>query len=69
MHLSAGVLMAKRQWRDILKWEKVIDMPVRQVSKNCYQWGNSGKKYCRKDAKKKAERQALAIRLSGYKKK
>lgn len=44
-------------------------MPVRKVSKSCYKWGKSGKKYCGSDAKSKAKRQARAIYASGYKKK
>jgi len=42
-------------------------MPVKKVGSNCYQWGNSGKKYCGKGAKKKAQKQARAIYASGYK--
>ena len=42
-------------------------MPVHKVGKNCYQWGNSGKVYCGKDAKAKAERQGQAVRASGWK--
>ena len=43
-------------------------MPVHKVkgTKDCYQWGKSGKIYCNKDAKKKAEKQGYAIRKSGY---
>ena len=40
-------------------------MPVHKIQGG-YQYGETGKKYYGKDAKKKAERQALAIRLSGY---
>lgn len=40
-------------------------MPVHKIQGG-YQYGATGKKYYGKDAKKKAERQALAIRLSGY---
>lgn len=40
-------------------------MPVHKIQGG-YQYGQTGKKYYGKDAKKKAERQALAIRLSGY---
>ena len=44
-------------------------MPVHKVGKDCYQWGNTGKVYCGKGAKKKAEAQGRAIRRSGYKEK
>lgn len=40
-------------------------MPVHKIQGG-YQYGQTGKKYYGKDAKKKAEKQALAIRLSGY---
>lgn len=40
-------------------------MPVHKIQGG-YQYGQTGKKYYGKDAKEKAERQALAIRLSGY---
>ena len=40
-------------------------MPVHKIPGG-YQYGSTGKKYYGKDAKKRAERQALAIRLSGY---
>lgn len=40
-------------------------MPVHKIQGG-YQYGSTGKKYYGKDAKKKAERQELAIRLSGY---
>lgn len=40
-------------------------MPVHRIQGG-YQYGQTGKKYYGKDAKQKAERQALAIRLSGY---
>ena len=40
-------------------------MPVHKIPGG-YQYGQTGKKYYGKDAKKRAERQALAIRLSGY---
>lgn len=40
-------------------------MPVHKIQGG-YQYGKTGKRYYGKDAKKKAERQALAIRLSGY---
>ena len=41
-------------------------MPVHKIQGGGYQYGQTGKKYYGKDAKEKAERQALAIRLSGY---
>jgi len=41
-------------------------MPVKKVGKNCYRWGNSGKKYCGKNARLKAEKQGKAIRANGY---
>lgn len=41
-------------------------MPVHKIQGG-YQYGKTGKKYYGKDAKKKAKRQELAIRLSGYK--
>lgn len=41
-------------------------MPVHKIQGG-YQYGNAGKKYYGKDAKKKAKLQELAIRLSGYK--
>lgn len=41
-------------------------MPVHKIQGG-YQYGNTGKKYYGKDAKKKAKLQELAIRLSGYK--
>ena len=41
-------------------------MPVHKVGTNCYQWGNSGKVYCGKNAKQKAQKQGEAIRRSGY---
>ena len=44
-------------------------MPVHKVGKDCYQWGKSGKVYCGKDAKKKAEKQGQAIRATGWKEK
>lgn len=40
-------------------------MPVHKIPGG-YQYGDTGKKYYGKDAKKKAKRQELAIRLSGY---
>jgi len=42
-------------------------MPVRKVGKDCYQWGTSGKVYCGKGAKEKAEKQGRAIRSTGWK--
>ena len=44
-------------------------MPVHPVKgqPGCYQWGDSGKIYCGKDAKEKAEAQGRAIYASGYK--
>lgn len=41
-------------------------MPVHKINGG-YQYGTTGKKYYGKDAKTKAKRQALAIRLNGYK--
>jgi hypothetical protein len=43
-------------------------MPVRKV-KGGYQWGNSGKVYKGKGAKKKAEEQGRAAFANGYKEK
>ena len=40
-------------------------MPVHKIPGG-YQYGQSGKKYYGKDAKKKALKQQLAIELSGY---
>lgn len=40
-------------------------MPVHKIPGG-YQYGQTGKKYYGKDAKKKAKAQELAIRLSGY---
>jgi len=40
-------------------------MPVHKIPGG-YQYGQTGKKYYGKDAKKKAKKQELAIRLSGY---
>ena len=40
-------------------------MPVRQVGKDCYQWGNQ-KKYCGPDAKQKAILQGIAIENTGW---
>lgn len=42
-------------------------MPVHKVGKDCYKWGNTGKTYCGKGAKKKAEAQGKAIRATGWK--
>lgn len=42
-------------------------MPVHKTPGGGYQWGKTGKVYYGKDAKKKAEKQGLAIRLSGWK--
>ena len=44
-------------------------MPVKQTKKGCYKWGNSGKGYCGKGAKQKAQKQGRAIKSSGYKEK
>jgi len=41
-------------------------MPVRQVGRDCYQWGNQ-KKYCGPNAKKKAILQGIAIENTGWK--
>jgi len=41
-------------------------MPVRQVGKDCYQWGNQ-KLYCGTDAKRKAILQGIAIENTGWK--
>lgn len=40
-------------------------MPVRKVGKG-YRWGNSGKIYFGKGAKRKALMQGIAIEQSGY---
>tara|TARA_R110000824_G_scaffold247030_1_gene436132 strand:+ start:1089 stop:1352 length:264 start_codon:yes stop_codon:yes gene_type:complete len=40
-------------------------MPVRQVGKDCYQWGNQ-KKYCGPNAKQKAILQGIAIENTGW---
>ena len=32
----------------------------------CYKWGNTGKTYCGRGAKARAERQGRAIRAGGY---
>ena len=42
-------------------------MPVRKVGNNCYRWGDSGKKYCGKGARAKAQRQGRAAYANGYK--
>jgi hypothetical protein len=42
-------------------------MPVHKTKDGGYQWGNSGKVYYGKDAKKKAEAQGQAVLASGYK--
>lgn len=39
-------------------------MPVRKVGKDCYQWGERGKKYCGPGAKEKATKQGQAIKIS-----
>ena len=39
-------------------------MPVKKVGKDCYQWGESGKKYCGPGAKEKATKQGIAIKIS-----
>ena len=41
-------------------------MPVHKIQGGGYQYGKTGKKYYGPDAKEKADKQALAIRLSGY---
>ena len=41
-------------------------MPVRKVGRG-YRWGESGKLYTGKDAKRKAILQGIAIEKSGYK--
>ena len=43
------------------------NMPVHKTKSGGYQWGKTGKVYYGKDAKKKAQKQGLAIRLSGWK--
>lgn len=42
-------------------------MPVHKTKDGGYQWGNRGKIYYGKNAKKKAELQGYAIEKSGYK--
>lgn len=42
-------------------------MPVHKTPGGGYQWGKYGKVYYGKGAKQKAEKQGLAIRLSGWK--
>ncbi len=44
-------------------------MPVHKVGKSCYKWGKSGKKYCGKGAKSKADRQGRAIKANQKKRK
>ena len=44
-------------------------MPVKQVSKNCYKYGNTGKKYCGTGAKQKAQAQGRAIQANKKKSK
>lgn len=44
-------------------------MPVKKVGANCYQWGDTGKKYCGKGAALKAARQGKAAYSAGYKRK
>jgi len=39
-------------------------MPVRKVSKGCYRWGRTGKKYCGPNAKSKAAKQGRAVKAS-----
>lgn len=41
-------------------------MPVHKVPGGGYQWGNHGKVYKGKDAKKKAARQGAAAYANGY---
>ena len=41
-------------------------MPVHRTKDGGYQWGNTGKVYRGKNAKKKAEAQGRAIRSRGY---
>ena len=40
-------------------------MPVREVGKDCYQWGNQ-KVYCGNGAKEKAIKQGIAIENTGW---
>lgn len=44
-------------------------MPVQKVKKDCYKYGESGKVYCGKDGKEKAERQGRAIKASQQRRK
>lgn len=44
-------------------------MPTKQTKKGCYKWGNSGKEYCGKGAKAKADKQGKAIKAQTNKKK
>lgn len=39
-------------------------MPTRKTGKDCYRYGTSGKNYCGKGAKAKADRQGRAIKAS-----
>ena len=39
-------------------------MPTKSVGGGCYRWGESGKTYCGKGAKAKANRQGRAIKAS-----
>lgn len=41
-------------------------MPVHKTKSGGYQWGNSGKIYYGKDAKRKAEAQGRAIENTGW---
>ena len=43
-------------------------MPVKKTKSGGYKWGESGKTYYGKDAKKKAQKQGKAIRASGWRK-
>lgn len=51
----------------ISMWGKI--MPVHRTKSGGYQWGKTGKVYYGKDAKQKAQKQGIAIRLSGWKEK
>lgn len=44
-------------------------MPTRQTKSGCYKWGDSGKEYCGKGAKAKADKQGRAIKARMNKKK
>ena len=37
-------------------------MPVQDLGKGCYKWGEKGKKYCGKGAKERALKQGRAIK-------